>query len=303
MAGLVNKVKEMLHSDKDTTNSMFSTTNSSVAHWLTHFFLADPSHSSHTTGHTANPADRNNDGKVDARDVTGQHGATGAGGLTGHSTAGQHGTANPADRNNDGRVDARDLTGQHGATGGLAGHNTTSHGTTGGLTGHTANPADRNNDGRVDARDLTGRGATSGLTGHNTASHGTTGGLTGHTANPVDRNNDGRVDARDLTGHSTTGHSSSRDPLAGALAAPLGTGALGGNDPSGPHNTRTANILDPHVGSGSHGHSGTTGSGLTGHGTTGGLGHTANPADRNNDGRVDARDLTGQGHSTGGLGH
>ena len=148
------------------------------------------------------------------------------------------------------------------------------------------NPADRNNDGRVDARDLTGQ-------------HASGGGLTGHST----------------THHSTTGHGTSSDPLTGALAAPLGQGALGahGTDPSGPHNTRTANILDPHVNTGAGGYSSntggmghnTTGGGLTGHGTsghstTGGYGHTANPADRNNDGRVDARDLTGQGHSTTG---
>ncbi|KAF2034974.1 hypothetical protein EK21DRAFT_55395 [Setomelanomma holmii] len=42
--------------------------------------------------------------------------------------------------------------------------------------------------------------------------------------------------------------------------------------------------------------SGTTASGLTGHHTAG---HTANPADRNNDGKVDARDLTGRSGTTG----
>ncbi|KAH3913207.1 hypothetical protein HBI56_086440 [Parastagonospora nodorum] len=255
MSGIVNKVKDILHKDKDTT---------------------DTTHSSHTTG-------------------------TGHSSTTGHNTTG-HSTINPADRNNDGKVDARDVTGtQHGATGGLSGHNTVGHNTTtGGLSGHntaghsTINPADRNNDGRVDARDLTGSNTTGGLAGHNT-SHGTAGGLGSHSTT-------GHSTTGGLGGHSTTSHSTSSG-LTGALAQDASFA------PTGQHNTRTADILDPHVSSGTHGHSGATTGGL-GHGTTGsGLtGHgTANPIDRNNDGRVNARDLTGggaTGHSSaGGIGH
>ena len=105
-----------------------------------------------TSGHshgTANPLDRNNDGRVNARDVVGS------------STTHSHGTANPLDRNSDGRVNARDVTGSS---------TTHSHG--------TANPLDRNNDGRIDAHD-----ATSGTTG---AHHGTDG-VIGGVRNPSDR--------------------------------------------------------------------------------------------------------------------
>jgi hypothetical protein len=203
-------------------------------------------------------------------------------------TTGTHGTANPLDRNNDGTMNARDLTGggQHAGTG--LGHNTASHG--------TANPLDRNNDGTMNARDLTGGGQHAGTgLGHNTASHGT--------ANPLDRNNDGHMNARDLTGggqhagtglagsHGTTSHATHGTALTGALNAPL--------DASGPHNTRAANVLDPHT---STGHSGTTGGighNTVGHGTHG----TSNPLDRNNDGRMNASDLTGHSGTTGGIGH
>jgi hypothetical protein len=130
----------------------------------------------------------------------------------------------------------------------------------------------------MNARDLTGGGQHAGTgLGHNTASHGT--------ANPLDRNNDGTMNARDLTGgghsagsHGTTSHATSGTALTGALNGPL--------DASGPHNTRAANVLDPHV---STGHSGTHG--------------TSNPLDRNNDGRMNAGDLTGHSGTTGGIGH
>ncbi|KAF2856417.1 hypothetical protein T440DRAFT_463762 [Plenodomus tracheiphilus IPT5] len=103
-------------------------------------------HHSHAHG-TANPLDRNNDGKVNARDVTGSS--------TTHSTT--HGTANPLDRNNDGRVDARDtgVAGQgnlagSSTQGGILGNNAHSgtshtgvHHGTDGVIGGTRNDSDR----------------------------------------------------------------------------------------------------------------------------------------------------------------
>jgi hypothetical protein len=86
------------------------------------------------------------------------------GGLTHNSTTGTH---NPLDRNNDGRVNASDVTGSHSNRGldhtdrGMAGQgNMAGSSTQGGILGSsgartgTHNPADRNNDGKVDARDL-----------------------------------------------------------------------------------------------------------------------------------------------------
>ncbi|KAI8936205.1 hypothetical protein NX059_006634 [Plenodomus lindquistii] len=127
---------------------------------------------SHKDGHhshgTANPLDRNNDGRVDARDVTGS------------STTRTHGTANPLDRNNDGRVDARDATGSS---------TTRSHG--------TANPLDRNNDGRVDARDATGSSTT--------RSHGTANPLDRNNDGRVDARDTGAAGQGNLAGSSTQG--------------------------------------------------------------------------------------------------
>ncbi|KAL5120031.1 hypothetical protein ACEQ8H_002129 [Pleosporales sp. CAS-2024a] len=233
MSGIINKVKEVLHKDKD---------------------IADTTHGSHSTH---DPVDRNQDGRVDARDLTGQqasHGSLTSHSTTGHSASGsgsgltgalgQDASFAPSGHHNTRTADILDpnVSSGHGTTGsGLASHGTNGaftgqdHSTTGGLgagagaaglahhSGHTANPVDRNNDGRVDARDLTGQGnstagglgaagagagvGAAGLAGQSahTGHHG----HTGHTANPIDRNNDGRVDARDLTNRgSTTSHTS-----------------------------------------------------------------------------------------------
>jgi len=119
-------------------------------------------HHSHTHG-TANPLDRNNDGRVNASDVTG-------------SSTRTHGTANPLDRNNDGRVTAGDVTGSSTRTHGTANpldRNNDGRVTAGDVTGSsththgTANPLDRNNDGRVDARDSRGHVGTDGVIGGN----------------------------------------------------------------------------------------------------------------------------------------
>ncbi|EUC50137.1 hypothetical protein COCMIDRAFT_82508 [Bipolaris oryzae ATCC 44560] len=84
------------------------------AEGLHHKTTHDHSSARHGDLHTKNPLDRNNDGRVDAHDLTksGSHSShnsstvgTGAYGTT-HGT-----THNPMDRNNDGRVDAHDLSG------------------------------------------------------------------------------------------------------------------------------------------------------------------------------------------------
>ncbi|CAN9087887.1 hypothetical protein CC77DRAFT_1060033 [Alternaria alternata] len=86
-------------------------------------------HNSTTTG-THNPLDRNNDGKVSAKDLTGSHsntshtdrGVAGQGNLTGSSTQGGVVGSGVGDRNHDGKIDSQDLrdparSGNHGATG------------------------------------------------------------------------------------------------------------------------------------------------------------------------------------------
>jgi hypothetical protein len=109
------------------------------AEGLHHKTTHDHTSARHGDFHTKNPLDRNNDGRVDAHDLSksGSHNTTTAG-------TGSYGTHNPLDRNNDGRVDAHDVS-KSGS------HNTATAGT--GSYG-THNPLDRNNDGRVDAHDV-----------------------------------------------------------------------------------------------------------------------------------------------------
>jgi hypothetical protein len=312
------------------------------------------SNTQHSTTHgTANPLDRNNDGRMGAGDLTGSHGTSGYGNTTGSTGLGSsnthgstglgssttHGTANPLDRNNDGRIGAGDLTGSHGTSGygnttgstGLGSSNThgstglgssTTHGSTGlGSSTHgTANPLDRNNDGRVGAGDLTGnRTGTHGTTGLGSSNtHGTTGlgssnthGTHG-TANPLDRNNDGRVGAGDLTGAGGQYSQGSHGTTGGLGGHSGGHGTADYDDRvGGAHNTRLGNVMHP------HGETGSTGAGLSSGGLSSGNTHsglagsnthshgTANPLDRNNDGRVGAGDLTGNRtgtHGSTGLG-
>ena len=180
---------------------------------------------------------------------------------TGHGTTGGLGHSDPTGPHDshlsnkaDPRVDS-DRYGTAGNTTGAGGYGTgqygETHGTTGsGLTGHST------------THNTTG----SGLTGHNTTGHGTTGGLGGHST----------------TGHSTTGGlgsdtfgTSSHGVVAGSTRS----------DPSGPHDSKLANKLDPRVdsdqygsagntataggyGTGQYGQHNTTGGGLTGHSTT-----------------------------------
>merc|ERR1712113_96537 len=82
-----------------------------LSHKTTPHSHTSPPHSHGDFG-THNPLDRNNDGKVDARDLkSGSHNQTGT-----YATG--YGTHNPMDRNNDGKVDARDLkSGSHNQTG------------------------------------------------------------------------------------------------------------------------------------------------------------------------------------------
>jgi len=292
MTGTVEKIKakvdNALHKDK------------------THNDPTGPHHS-----HAANQVDPrvdNTTGHSTTGGLTGSHGTGGVtgshntSGLTGsHNTgglSGTHGTgysdptgphdsrlANKADpRVDSDRIGAQGNTsgaggygtGQYGEghhnTGGLTGHSTTGHNThsaTGGLTGahgttghsdptgpHDSRLANKL-DPRVDSDRIGAQGNTSGAGGYGTGQYGES-----HT-----------------TGH-TTGHTS------GGLAGGL-TGSHGHSDPTGPHDSRLANKVDPRVDSDRYGAQGntagaggygtgqygsTTGQHSTGHHTTGGLG-------------------------------
>eukprot|EP01117_Protostelium_nocturnum_P000147 TRINITY_DN1021_c0_g1_i3.p1 TRINITY_DN1021_c0_g1~~TRINITY_DN1021_c0_g1_i3.p1 ORF type:complete len:274 (+),score=74.74 TRINITY_DN1021_c0_g1_i3:149-970(+) len=160
----------------------------------------------------ANPLDRNHDGRVDLKDLTGQP-STGYSTTQGYTQPILGGTSstvahsNPLDRNHDGRVDLKDLTGQQGNTFVGQQSTTSSFSTVPGsanllngqpATGYTrpqgysqgsststvvqSNPLDRNHDGRVDLHDLTRRSNTSYV-------------QSATAVNPLDRNGDGIVDS------------------------------------------------------------------------------------------------------------
>ncbi|KAJ4373809.1 hypothetical protein N0V83_002548 [Neocucurbitaria cava] len=210
---------------------------------------------------------------------------------------------------------------------GATGHSTT--GTTGGLTGSSTtggygNTAGHHNDPtgphdsklgnkadpRVDSDRYGAAGNTSGAGGYGTGQYG---------------------EGHHTQGHHTAGHGTTATSAGGL------TGALGGehytSDPTGPHETRTANKLDPRVdsdrygatgntsgaggygtgqyGEGHHtqGHSttggGLTGGGMTGSSTTGGYGHSdpTGPHDsrlgNKTDPRVDSDRYGTSGNTTG----
>ncbi|KAF6814527.1 cell surface protein [Colletotrichum musicola] len=264
MSGIVNKVKEALHSDKkhEVPEGTSGPHGSRAAN------AADPRVDS-DRDHRANPA-TGTTGTTGTSGLTGSHGTTGTSGLTGSNArtgyddpAGTHGphssrAANQADPRVDSDRDHRGapgsgLTGSHGTTGtsGLTGsHDTTgtsgltgSHGTTGtsGLTGSNArtgydDPAGTHGphssraanqaDPRVDS-DRDHRGAPgSGLTG----SHGTTGtsGLTGS--------------------HGTSGTSGAHTGVGKVGAAVGGTHGTGpAPNTAGPHKSDALNKADPRV--------------------------------------------------------
>ncbi|PRP77256.1 hypothetical protein PROFUN_14468, partial [Planoprotostelium fungivorum] len=161
-----------------------------------HNFARNNSHNPHFN--EMNPLDRNHDGKVNLKDLTGQPGMQQQGLMGQQGLAGQR--TNPLDKNHDGKVDLKDLTGQPGyGQQGLAGQ--PMMGQQGLAGGAHHNPLDRNHDGKVDLKDLTGRpGMQQGLAGQ--PMMGQQGLVGGAHHNPLDRNHDGRVDARDFAGQS-----------------------------------------------------------------------------------------------------
>ncbi|CAN8105778.1 unnamed protein product [Discula destructiva] len=210
MAGLVNKVKEALHSDKhsEAPEGTHGTHNSRVAN------AADPRIDS-DRDHRANPAT----GTTGLNSTTGTHsGTTGI-----HSSTGTH----------------SGITGLHSTTGGstLTGHNP-------GPAPNTAGPhgSDMLNkaDPRIDSdRDHRGNPTTGGVghTSHNThAGHNT---HTGHTGVGT-----GATTGLGSNTHGHTGHTGHTGVVGGSNVT------TGYNDPvgtHGQHNSRAANAADPRI--------------------------------------------------------
>lgn len=274
MSGLVNKVKDALHSDKSHSSSTThgtSTTGTTGTHGSTN---AGP-HSSNF----ANSADPRVDSDLDGSRNAGMNQTTGTGGYT------------------------------SGTTGGIGG---TTHGSTnaGPHSSNLANSADPRVDSDLDHSRNAGLNQTTGTTGTtgagygssgigSTGTHGTTGGYgtSSTTAGPHSSNVANKLDPRvdsDLDGsrnagmnqHTNTagGYGSS---TTGTTGAGYGSSGIGGNTHSssttaGPHSSNLANKADPRVDSdldrsrnaGLNQHTNTAGGiGSTGtHGTTTGTG-------------------------------
>ncbi|KAM0491227.1 hypothetical protein ACHAP8_010801 [Fusarium lateritium] len=249
MSGLINKVKEAIHSDKDKKHDS-TTTDTHGTHGTHNTHNTSSGLPEGTTGphssRAANAADPRVDSDLDSSRRTGAgHTAGGLGSTTG--TAG-HTTGH--------------TTGGLGSTTGTAGH-TTGH-TTGGIGSHSenmgrssglpegsvgphssraANAADPRVDSDLDSSRRTGAGHTAGGIGshsENMPGHSTGLGSTGHSTG---LGSTGHSTGLGSTGHSTglgsTGHSTGLGSTGHSSGLPEGT--------TGPHSSRAANAADPRV--------------------------------------------------------
>ncbi|RBR06024.1 uncharacterized protein FIESC28_11215 [Fusarium coffeatum] len=284
MSGLINKVKEAIHSDKDKHNDSHTTDSHTTG--------------SHTTGtHTAGTHDSRTSGLPEG-------------------TAGPHGSraANAADPRVDSDLDSSRRTGATGTTGGLGstGHTAGGIGSTGGMTGthssgmtgthssglpegtagphgsRAANAADPRVDSDLDSSRRTGAtGTTGGLgsTGHTAGGIGSTGhtaggiGSTGHTAGGIGS-----------TGGMTGTHS---ENMPGRTAGMTGTGMHGTHSENMPGHSTGLGSTGGMTGTHSSGMTGTHSSGLP-EGTAGPHGsRAANAADPRVDSDLDSSRRTG----------
>ncbi|KAJ9422048.1 hypothetical protein FOXG_05414 [Fusarium oxysporum f. sp. lycopersici 4287] len=239
MSGLINKVKDAIHSDKDKSHEQPTGTHGP--------------HSSRAANAADPRIDSDRDHRANPGTTTGHHTTTGGLGSTGatgtHSSGlpegsvGPHSSraANAADPRVDSDLDSSRRTGATGSHG-LSGTTGTTGGLTGGSTGATgthssglpegsvgphssraANAADPRVDSDLDSSRRTGATGSHGLSG----TTGTTGGLTG-----------GSNYSENMPGHTTGG---------------LGhTGGMGRSEnlpegSVGPHSSRVANAADPRV--------------------------------------------------------
>ncbi|KAH6619918.1 hypothetical protein C7974DRAFT_378064 [Boeremia exigua] len=326
MAGTIEKIKakveNVLHKDKDTTHTDAThTTGTHTGTTGTHTTGSGLTGSTHNdptgphSSHTANQADPRVDsdhlgtagntagaGGVGAGQygTTGTHGTTGSGltgthGTTGSGLTGTHGTTGSGLTGTHGTTGSG-LTGTHGTTGsGLTGtHGTTGSGLTGSHTTHGSDPTGPHDsrlankaDPRVDSDRVGAAGNSSGIGGLGNETH-TSGQQTYRTDGTklpeplLERESRAEHHSGAGLSHSSHGHGTTGSGL---------TGSNTHSDPTGPHDSKLANKLDPRVdsdrygaagntsgaggvGAGQYGSSGThTGSGLTGshgtHGTTG----------------------------------
>jgi hypothetical protein len=231
MSGLINKVKDAIHSDKDKKHDS-TTTGTHNTHNTHNTSSGLPEGTAGPHGsRAANAADPRVDSDLDSTRRTGAGHTTGGLGSTTGTTGHTTGTAGHT-------------TGGLGHTENMPGHSTglgsTGHssglpeGSVGPHSSRAANAADPRVDSDLDSTRRTGAGHTTGglgsTTGHTTGTTGhTAGGLGSHTEN--------------LPGHSTglgsTGHSTGIGSTGHSSGLPEGS--------VGPHGSRAANAADPRV--------------------------------------------------------
>jgi hypothetical protein len=248
MSGLINKVKEAIHSDKDKHHDSTTTGSHTTGSHTTGTHTAG-THDSRTSGvpegtagpyssRAANAADPRVDSDLDSSRRTGATGTTGGLGSTGHTTAGGIGSTGG-------------MTGTHSS--GMTGTHSSGlpEGTAGPHSSRVANAADPRVDSDLDSSRRTGAtGTTGGLgsTGHTTS--GMTGthseNMPGRTAGMTGTGMHG-THSENMPGHSTglgstggmTGTHSSGMTGTHSSGLPEGT--------AGPHSSRAANAADPRV--------------------------------------------------------
>jgi hypothetical protein len=140
MSGLINKVKDAIHSDKDkhhdstTTGSHTTGTHTAGTHDSRTSGVPEGTAGPHSS-RAANAADPRVDSDLDSSRRTGATGTTGGLGSTGHHTAGGIGSTGTHSENMPGRTAGMTGTGMHGThSENMPGHST-GLGSTGGMTG------------------------------------------------------------------------------------------------------------------------------------------------------------------------
>ncbi|KAF4458024.1 hypothetical protein F53441_178 [Fusarium austroafricanum] len=285
MSGLINKVKDAIHSDKDKSHEQpegtHGTHNSRMANAADPRIDSDRDHRANpgtTTGHTTT-------GGLGSTGATGTHSS----GLSGAGSTGTYGSTGAGSHGLSGTTGATGSHGLSGTTGGMTGGSTYSEnmpGHTAGGMGHTAGGMGRTEN--MPGHSSAGVGATTGLSGRdNSLPEGSVGPHSSRLANAADPKVDSDLDGSRRVGgmnqgglgsntntydqtttgtsgfashgsgaHGPTGTthqsglggaSTTHQPGVGGTGSGYGSGPGPAQKTAGPHSSDTANKLDPRV--------------------------------------------------------
>ncbi|KAG8349323.1 hypothetical protein FVEN_g12468 [Fusarium venenatum] len=244
MSGLINKVKEAIHSDKDKKHD--STTTDTHGTHNTHNTssgLPEGSVGPHSS-RAANAADPRVDSDLDSSRRTG----------AGHTTGGLGSTTGTAGHTTGGLGSTTGTTGH--TTGGIGSHSENMgrssglpEGSVGPHSSRAANAADPRVDSDLDSSRRTGAGHTTGGLGSTTGTAGhTAGGIGSHSENMPGRTT-GMTGNTGMTGTGMTGTGRHSENMPGHSTGLGSTGHSSGlpEGSVGPHSSRAANAADPRV--------------------------------------------------------